>query len=215
MGSDPPAFRYGPSVANGDPSARPRGLRRAIRPTLALAGILLLYYLVPVAELPTGSDLWVVAVGMVLGLGVLVYVAARQVRVLATAPPGAPGVRLDVLLLAVVVVVPLFALGYYTITVLRPEEFVELQTRTDALYFAVATLATVGYGDVHAQGQLARVVVTVQMTFDLVFVAILASIISAELRSRATERRDAARAASATVERTADPAPDPPEGDRP
>jgi voltage-gated potassium channel len=41
-------------------------------------------------------------------------------------------------------------------------------TRTDALYFTVTVFTTVGFGDIVATTQLARLVVTVQMILDLV-----------------------------------------------
>ena len=49
-----------------------------------------------------------------------------------------------------------------------------LETRTDALYFTLSTMATVGFGDVHAVGQLARVTVSFMIVFNIVVVAALA-----------------------------------------
>ncbi len=40
-------------------------------------------------------------------------------------------------------------------------------TRTDSLYFTVTTFATVGFGDITATSQTARLMVTVQMILDL------------------------------------------------
>lgn len=168
---------------------RPRPAVRLGRTLLACAGMVLFYYLVPVGYLPRGMDLVGVALGMLAGLAGLVYVSARQLRVLLRTEPGAPGVRLDVLALAVVIVVPLFALGYYAISLIDPTQFTDLRTRTDALYFAVTTLATVGFGDVHASGQLARVLVTLQMLFDLVFVALLVSVMGTEIGARTSRGR--------------------------
>ena len=42
-----------------------------------------------------------------------------------------------------------------------------VQTRTDALYFTVTVFSTVGFGDIVAVSQPARLVVTVQMLLDL------------------------------------------------
>ena len=41
-------------------------------------------------------------------------------------------------------------------------------TRTDSLYFTVTVFATVGFGDIIATSQTARLLVTVQMILDLV-----------------------------------------------
>jgi hypothetical protein len=45
---------------------------------------------------------------------------------------------------------------------------VQSLTRTDALYFTVTVFTTVGFGDIVATTQVARLVVTVQMILDLV-----------------------------------------------
>ena len=66
-----------------------------------------------------------------------------------------------------------------------PLEFVGLETKTDALYFALTTLATVGFGDVHAEGQIARVLLIAQMIFN---VAVLTRAAQVLLASRAVPR---------------------------
>jgi voltage-gated potassium channel Kch len=48
-----------------------------------------------------------------------------------------------------------------------PDSFSHSLTRTDALYFTVTTFTTVGYGDITATSQSARLVVTAQMLLDL------------------------------------------------
>ena len=48
-----------------------------------------------------------------------------------------------------------------------------MHTRVDALYFTLATMATVGYGDIHAEGQVARAMVCAVIAFDVVVVASL------------------------------------------
>ena len=74
-----------------------------------------------------------------------------------------------VLMLEIALVV--FSFSYYLIATSDSAQFVGIGTRLDALYFATATASTVGYGDVHAAGQLARLVVTLHMAFNLVFIA--------------------------------------------
>ena len=100
--------------------------------------------------------------------------------------------RVDGLVGAIVSVLVVFALAFYSLEVHRPEELAGLQTRMDALYFSASTMMTIGYGDVHAAGQLARTLVLVQMVFDAVFVAAAAGLLSARLRRAAaahTRRR--------------------------
>jgi hypothetical protein len=66
-----------------------------------------------------------------------------------------------------------------------PGQFAELTNKTDALYFNVSTLATVGFGDVHPVGQLARAAVTLQIVFNLVFLGTAVTVITAYFRRRA------------------------------
>lgn len=51
----------------------------------------------------------------------------------------------------------------------------------------MTTLATVGFGDVHATGQLARALVTAQIAFNLVFVGALASVLTTRIRRQANQ----------------------------
>jgi voltage-gated potassium channel len=85
-----------------------------------------------------------------------------------------------------------FALADYVLVVSHPDEFVGLVTRTDALYFALSTLFTVGFGDIHAAGQGARVLVIFQMVFNIVVLATGASLLAnqATARLRAARRHD-------------------------
>ncbi len=118
-------------------------------------------------------------------------------RRLAGARPDDEGVRIESLIFLIYIVVPLFALGYFALESADPSQFAELTTKTDALYFTVSTLATVGFGDVHATDQLSRILVTIQIAFDLVFVGALVTVLTGLIRQRATTRR-AERAAEDT-----------------
>ncbi|MEU5875303.1 potassium channel family protein [Glycomyces sp. NPDC047369] len=109
--------------------------------------------------------------------------AVRQLR-----DPDAP---LGGLLVAVLGGVLVFALADYGLAVHRPDEFAGLATRVDALYFALSTLLTVGFGDVHAQGQIARTLLTVQMAFNVTVIAASASLMARKISSRA--RRHSSR----------------------
>ncbi|MGB7448524.1 MAG: potassium channel family protein [Ornithinimicrobium sp.] len=88
-----------------------------------------------------------------------------------------------------IVVVVLFALSYYLLEHLSPGQFTGLSNRTDALYFAMTTLTTTGFGDIHAEGRLARLLVTGQMFFDLAFLATVGAIASSRLGVRLARRR--------------------------
>jgi hypothetical protein len=153
-------------------------LVRALGACALLVGI---YYLAPVEPEATGGQLLLRLVLAVAATAVVAMLIGRLVVRLAQDRPGARPASLLVALFGGVV---LFALVDYLIAVSRPGQFVELQTKTDALYFAVATLATVGYGDVHASGQLARAVVTGQQLFNLAVLATGGTVLVNRLAAR-------------------------------
>jgi len=146
------------------------------------------YYVLPVpGRMREGS--WAVLFGC--GSGVLALLILLSIRKLLSEPEH---VRLRNLVLLLVLTVLFFSWCNRSLAEL-PGQFVGLQTKTDALYFNVTTLSTVGYGDIHAAGQLARVAVTVQIAFNLVFLGTAVTIISGFFRRRA-QGRAAARSGS-------------------
>ena len=163
-------------------------VERLGRSALVLLSVMVVYYAVPVGDVPSGREVVLSALGVLGGVALLAWLMVRQVRRLLHRT-GDKSVRLDSLVFLVYLVIPLFALGYYALERGDGAQFESLNTKTDALYFTTSTLATVGFGDVHATGQLARGLVTVQIVFDLVFVAALVSILSGQIRERAATRR--------------------------
>jgi hypothetical protein len=86
--------------------------------------------------------------------------------------------RVQQLLTALYLLVLSFALLYAITSAAAPEQFSGLANRTDALYFSVTTTATVGFGDIHAAGTPARLMVTVQMLFNLIYIGTALRILS-------------------------------------
>ena len=64
--------------------------------------------------------------------------------------------------------VVLFASTYFLMERASAASFTQPLTRTDALYFTVTVFSTVGFGDITAKSETARVVLIVQMLADLV-----------------------------------------------
>ncbi|HET9611741.1 MAG TPA: potassium channel family protein [Acidimicrobiales bacterium] len=178
-----PGESPGVAAPGGDPPTH-----RAGRGTLSLVSVLAIYYAVPVGALPSGIGIVISVAALLGGVTLLGWLTVRQVQRLARRTAD-EAVRLDSLVFLVVVVVPMFALGFFALNDADPDQFVSLDTKTDALYFALSTLATVGFGDVHASGQLARGLVTLQIAFNLVIVATAASLLTAQIRARAAAGR--------------------------
>ena len=66
----------------------------------------------------------------------------------------------------------LFAAAYFVMARTSPASFSDPLTRTDALYFTVTIFSTVGFGDITAVSESARLVVTVQMILDLLILGL-------------------------------------------
>lgn len=167
-------------------------LARLIRTSATLTCTLLVYYGLPLRM----SGLSDVA-GMILfvaGFVGLMWLIVRQARRYVARPSDATERLMGVLTVLYIVVV-FFALSYYLIERNSPEQFDGLVTRTDALYYAIVTLGTVGYGDVRAIGQAARAVTMVQIIFDLVVIGALFAVASAQVvdRLRAQSGRSSSR----------------------
>jgi hypothetical protein len=156
------------------------------RTGLTCLALVVLYFAVPVN--PTGegrAEIGIrVAVSAVALLGLAYGIRRQLLRQLSR--PDAP---LGGLVVGVVAGTLLCALMDFGIAVHLPGQFTGLTTRIDALYFALATLFTVGFGDITATGQFARVVLSVQMLFNVIVIATVASYIVREAGSRARARR--------------------------
>ena len=159
-------------------------LNRLVLPVAIIA----IYFLVPVDvdNAPIGVVAGILV--SVVGVGLVAWITYEEVR--------RAEKRLQLVHLALVLEVALisFASVYYLVAVSAPEEFSGLRTRVDALYLSMATVSTVGFGDVSATGQLARVIVTVQMAFNLAFVATLVGLVQGRVaHNRSRPPRDAVR----------------------
>jgi hypothetical protein len=117
-----------------------------------------------------GAGKWLTVIGA-LGLQVLIapFTFRRVQRIESSDTPVLDAV------LAVTITITALVLGFsaiYLILAERPDEVAGLETRLDSVYFTVTTLATVGTGDIHAQGQIARGVAIVQMLTNVVVLAV-------------------------------------------
>ncbi|WP_327149587.1 ion channel [Nocardia sp. NBC_01329] len=146
---------------------------------------LLFYYFVPLGfDLPGFWPTRVVTVAaFATGVGGLSWLAYRRIGQFLRASRDT-GHRVDGLLFLISLVVVFFSLFYYVLELRDPGQFTELRTRNDALYYTVATLGTVGFGDIHAVGQPARIATTVQMAFDLVVIGTLLAVMTTGVTRR-------------------------------
>jgi hypothetical protein len=134
-------------------------LRAAVSTTV----LVVIYYLLPLNRASTG-----VAVTMlVIGLAALAGLVAFQVRSIIRSPfPLLRGV--EALATSIPLFLLLFSATYVVMATISASSFSQPLSRTDAIYFTVTVFATVGFGDITAKTEAARLVVTGQMLADLV-----------------------------------------------
>jgi voltage-gated potassium channel len=146
-----------------------------------VAAITAIYYVLPVPR-PIDEGDWALLFSCGLAaLGVLIVLSIR--RLLRSGEQA----RVRALVLLLCVTVLFFSYADVALAGIAGE-FASLHTKTDGLYFSVSTLATVGFGDVHASGQLARIAVTLQIVFNLVFLGAAIATITGMWRERARRR---------------------------
>lgn len=153
-----------------------------LRSAGTLVCALVVYYALPLRR-PDDPPELVSGVLFVAGVGGLIWLTVHEVRRFA-ARLNEARTRVFGLLSVLYIVVVFFALTYYLMERNDPSQFDGLETRTDALYFSIVTLGTVGYGDVHAAGQEARIAAMVQIVFDLVVIGALFAVASSQIAHR-------------------------------
>ncbi len=168
-----------------------RGKRRhlvALTVGKTAAGLIVLlgvYALLP-AHLLTdvGAIAWL-SVGLLVVGGVLGW----QLRAIVRADY--PGLRaVTALVLTITLFVVVFSLAYLSLSSADPASFSEHVDRSSAFYFTVSILSTVGFGDISARTDEARIVVTLQMVLDLTLVAVIGKVIYGSARASLRDRKD-------------------------
>ena len=183
--------------ANPEPAAQPearpprrmivRAVLRAVGSTAALVAI---YYLLPLDH----SSTWVAVTILVIGLVVLIGLVAFQVRsIVVSRFPALRGV--EALATSIPLFLLLFASTYVVMATISASNFSEPLTRTDALYFTVTVFSTVGFGDITAKTEAARLVVTGQMIADLVIIGLAVKVIVGAVKRGQQQRPTGAVAA--------------------
>ena len=159
----------------------------ALRAAGSTAALVVIYYLLPLDRSSAG-----VAVTMlVTGLVALIALITFQVRSILGSP--FPGLRaVEALATSLPLFLVLFASTYLVTATESAGSFSQQLTHTDALYFTVTVFATVGFGDITAKTEAARLVVTGQMIIDLIIIGIGAKIILGAVQQSRQQRPERA-----------------------
>ena len=178
----------GPEAGTGGAAMAPwRAIvRAALRAGASTAAVVAIYYLLPLNRV-TG---WVAVMILVIGLVLLIGLVVFQVRSIIASPyPVLRGT--EALATSIPLFLLLFAATYVVMATMSAGNFSEPLTRTDALYFTVTVFATVGFGDITATTQAARLVVTGQMIADLIIIGIAAKVIVGAVQRGRSQRSSA------------------------
>jgi voltage-gated potassium channel len=162
-----------------------------MRSSAVVMGTLLVYGLMPVRE----ETALVVGIGAVLGLVALGVVFAQQLARISRADRPVV-VAIEALALVVTMFVALFASLYVSMSASDPGAFTQPVTKVAGIYFAVTVLGTVGFGDISAVTDPARIAVTIQMVLDLILIGVAVKVLGTSAR-RAVEAKVAERLAAA------------------
>lgn len=168
-------------------SRAPHHRRGPLVVVLVLVAVLLCYFTVPVSTRDAPVRLGFNLVITVLSATFIVALVVREVA--AEMRGGGGRLRAPHLAILLELTLLVFALTYYMLAVRSDEQMAGIRTKLDALYFAATTMTTVGYGDIHPVGQLARAVTTLHLGVNVVFIAAVARLLNNRLAGVRADRR--------------------------
>ncbi len=155
----------------------PRGRRWAVGFALlrAAASVVLLvvaYYLLPLDQ-PLHSSTWVK-----LAFGLLIFAIVVSYEIWSIMRSKRPRLRaIEAISVTLPLLLLIFAATYVLLQRNTSGSFTQTISRTDSLYFTVTVFATVGFGDIAAVTEVARIVVTIQMIIDLIAIGLVAKVV--------------------------------------
>jgi hypothetical protein len=158
-----------------------------LRATVLVIAFVAIYYVLPLDT----SVVWAAITTLVGGLVALLALVGLHVRWILRSPY--PALRaFEALVTSVVLFLVLFAGSYVVMAHISAASFGQQLTHTDALYFTVTVFTTVGFGDITAKTEAARLLVTFQMIMDLVIIGLAIQAIVGAAR-HGLQRRSARR----------------------
>lgn len=155
-----------------------RSRRRAllgllVRVTLTSIGLFGVFFVLPMEDLAEANPSFM----LVVGLTAFVVILAVQVRAILRADH--PRLRaVEAVGVAIPLIVVVFATVYLSISLANPSAFSEPLTKLASIYYTVTVLSTTGFGDITADSDAARALVTIQMLIDLVLIAIVVRLLA-------------------------------------
>lgn len=147
------------------------------------AALVAIYYWLPLDHTTPP----VAAATLAIGLVALIALVTFQVRwIIESRFPGLRAVEALATSLSLFLV--LFSGTYLVVAADSAGSFSEKLTHTDALYFTLTVFTTVGFGDITAKSEAARILVSGQMVIDLIIIGIGVKVILGAV-TRGRQRR--------------------------
>jgi voltage-gated potassium channel len=144
----------------------------ALRSFSRVTAILTLLFLTYAAVPGVGASSWVKILVFALALVALVFLVVFQIRsILSATHPGLRAAEVLADLLGLVLVI--FSLVYLSMSQTNSQMFSAPLDHITALYFTVVVFSTVGFGDIVAKTDSARLIVTIQILLDIVFIGVV------------------------------------------
>ncbi|BCJ47541.1 metal transporter [Actinoplanes ianthinogenes] len=180
----------GQDQADARPSFR-RIAWTVLRVVGSVVALVFLYFLLPLDRASTPAAVTMLLIGLVGFMGLVAFQVWQIVR------SPFPGLRAaESLATSIVLFLLLFAASYVALAAASDSNFGGRLSHTDGLYFTVTVFSTVGFGDITAKTQAARLLVTGQMITDLIVLGIGIKVILGAFRRGHQRKRDTARTGS-------------------
>lgn len=147
---------------------------------LTFSAVIIAYYVIPLDRRGAGVQ---TVIRLLIAAALLLVILVWQVRqILRSELPVLRAVQ------GIALALPFFLCSYASTYVAMSDfsvdSFSEELSRTGALYFAIVTFGTVGFGDIAPLSDAARLVVSSQVLLDLVFIALVFRLFFAASRAR-------------------------------
>ena len=175
----------GAAAAIAEAAATHRGipLRKVMTMILTVVLPFVVYFVLP---LKGDSGEFLAAALVVAAAGLLIPLSIRQAQlVLRSEDPLFDAIRC--ILSGLVFLVVAFSSAYYVLGTGYEHQIQGIETKLDAVYFTMTTLATVGFGDITPTGQVGRAFVTGQMVVNFAVLAVALRVVSWALKERGGE----------------------------
>jgi hypothetical protein len=156
------------------------------RTSIGIVILALAYTLVPVRN-EYGVHPLLMLAGLVVIFGLVLWFALRNIL-----KDPLPQVRAaQSIALTVTFYVFMFSALYLAMSILDPNHFDQPLTHISSFYFTITTLTTVGYGDIHANDDTTRLIVSLQMILNLLLIyAVIKLIVGVSKHRLAKADRD-------------------------